>query len=362
MIKTIRCATIASYMGPYAANYIHSTLFLDQKVRNSGGEMIHIFPEEVKNMDWIKLFKQINAKVYFVKYKPYSLANIITLRKLFKQEKINIIHSHFSGWDLTVKFAAPRIPVVWHERMSINVVERKKRIKNWIKFNMIGRFNTYSIGASNEVYNQIATLTQGKRCIAIPNAIKFERFRSTYKPSCEKPYKILLFGWSPLVKGVDVAYKACKLINKEDNVVELNMVSQEESQKYVKEHFSPLPNWFKILPPIDEVSKYYDETDAFLSASRSEAFSNSLLEAIYCGRPAVFSDIKTTSWALEFANTFQYEVESPEALAQAIKLCMSTPITEKSINENAQRAMQEYSMDSWAEKVLNVLCGLVKGK
>lgn len=354
-MKRIRCATVASYMGPYAANYIHSALFLDQKLRSKGGEMIHVFPEEVKNMEWLKLFEEINAKVYFVKFKPYSLHNVRAFKKIFKMEKINIIHSHFSEWDITVKIAAPHIPVVWHERMSVNVIDKKKRFKNWIKFNIIGLFNTYSIGISNEVYNQISSITRNKRCTVIPDAIKFERLNNTYKKIKNKPYKILLFGWSPIVKGVDIAYKACEILNKEETVVELNMVSQVESQQYVKEHFSPLPDWFHVLPPTDEVYRYYDETDAFLSASRSEGFSNAILEAIYCGRPVVLSNIKATRWALEFQNTYPYDVESPELLASAVRECMNSYISKESVRKNKELAIAKYSMDTWANDVLDVL-------
>lgn len=359
-MKTIRCATIATYMGPYAANYIHSALYLDQRVRGSGGHMIHVFPAAVRQMEWLRLFEKINAKVYFVEYDPYSLDNIMGLRKIFRVEKINVIHSHFSGWDITVKLAAPEIPVIWHERMNIDIVNRSKRIKNWVKFNVIGRFNTYSIGASDEVYKEIAELTGNRRCVGIPNAIQFDRLQTTYKPRFSKPFRLLFFGWSPRVKGVDIACKACEILNAQEQLVELYMVSQEESQKYIEENFPVRPEWLKVLTPCDDVGALYSSVDGFLSAARSEAFCNSLLEAIYSGRPAIYSDIKNTRWADDFKNTYRYSVESPEELAEAMRKCIASEVTEDAVRSNAQLATSKYSMDSWCDQVINVIKTVIR--
>ena len=152
-----------------------------------------------------------------------------------------------------------------------------------------------------------------------------------------------------------VRYALCDILDKKGFKIELGVVSQPVSDEYIAENFQPHPLWLNVLKPSNNVSEYYNEADIFLSASRSEGFSNSLLEAIYCGCPTVYSDIPGTKWASTFAHTFEYEVESSESLARTIEKCYNTPITEKIIEDNRKKAVEIYSIDSWVEKVYKVL-------
>lgn len=355
----IRCASVSSYMGPYISNYILSEVALERKFKEQGDYLVHIFPKDVENKEWVRLFREIDAKVYFIEYAPSTLRSIKTLRQIFKEENINIIHCHFGGWDLDAKFAAPFIPMIWHQRMYVNLNTMIRKIKYWVKYNIIGMFNTVNIAISDAVYDAIASITK-KKTYCIPNCIEFERVKidlplRLQKSKIKEKCKVLLFGYSPYVKGLDIACKACDILDKKGFKIELGVVSQPVSDEYIAENFQPRPLWLNVLKPSNNVSEYYNEADIFLSASRSEGFSNSLLEAIYCGCPAVYSDIPGTKWASTFAHTFEYEVESPESLARTIEMCYNTPITEKIIEDNRKKAVKIYSIDSWVEKVYKVL-------
>lgn len=355
----IRCVCVSSYMGPYISNYILSEVALERKFKEQGDYLVHVFPKDVENKEWVRLFRETDAKVYFLKYKPDTLHNIRALRKIFNEEKANIVHCHFGGWDQTARLAAPFIPMVWHQRMFVNLDTRQRRIKYWLKYNILGMFHTRNIAISEAVYEAITSITN-KKTYCIPNCIDFNRVQINWEQRLNRntegePYKILLFGYSPLVKGLDVAYKACELLAGKGHNIKLGVVSQAKSDHYIEKNYNPLPKWFIVLKPSNNVSEYYNQTDIFLSASRSEGFSNSLLEAIYCGCPAVYSDISGTRWASDFAHTFKYEVESPVSLANAIVECLDRPITEGEIESNRQKAVETYSIDTWVEKVYQVL-------
>ena len=346
----IRCASVSSYMGPYISNYILSELALERVFRQKGDYLIHIFPKEVEDKVWGQLFKDMNAKVYYIDYHPRTVKSIRTLRGIFRKEKVNIIHCHFGGWDFDAKIAAPFTPMVWHQRMYV---------KYWLKYNILGMFKTVNIAISDAVYDAICSIT-GKTTYNIPNCIDFDRVtidlpRRIDSTLYQNPCKILLFGYSPYVKGLDIAYQACELLIDQGYRIELDVVSQPVSDEYIRDNYTPIPSWFSVLKPSSTVSDYYNQSGIFLSASRSEGFSNSLLEAIYCGCPAVYSDIPGTSWAKDFSHTYRYSVESPASLCEAIKKCMSEPITKEVIMDNRRLATEKYSMDSWAEKVYKVL-------
>ena len=355
----IRCVSVSSYMGPYISNYILSELALERKFKEQGDHLVHFFPKDVENKEWVRLFREADAKVYFLDYKPHTLHNVRALRRIFNEEQANIVHCHFGGWDLAARRAAPFIPMIWHQRMFVNLDTRQRRLKYWLKYNILGMFRTRNIAISEAVYEAITSITN-KKTYCIPNCIDFNRVQIDWEQRLNRntgnePYKILLFGYSPLVKGLDVAYKACEWLASKGHHIELGVVSQSESDRYIAEHYQTQPSWFKVLQPISNVSEYYNKADVFLSASRSEGFSNSLLEAIYCGCPAVYSNIPGTRWASEFNHTFMYEVESPEDLAQAILACVAIPITREEIESNRDKAVANYSMNAWTEKIYQVL-------
>lgn len=355
----IRCASVSSYMGPYISNYILSEIALEKKFREKGDYIFHVFPKDVENKEWVKLFKEIDAKLYFIDYEPGTIRSMLKLRNIFKTEKTNIIHCHFGGWDKDARLAAPFTPIIWHQRMYVNLDTKKRKIKYWLKYNILGMFRTRNIAISDAVYEAITSITK-KKTYCIPNCIDFNRLHPDFEyrfqnKNINSPYKLLLFGYSPHVKGLDIAFKACEILSNENVNVELDVVSQVQSDQHIAKTYKPYPSWFKIFKPSNNVSDYYNHTDIFLSASRSEGFSNSLLEAIYCGCPAVYSNIPGTKWAKDFEHTFEYEVESPESMAHAIRLCIDNPISKDLILRNQQEAENQYSMASWAKYVYMVL-------
>lgn len=352
----IRCASVSLYMGPYISNYIKSELALDERFRKDGNLLIHIFPKNVEHFAWVKLFRERGYALYFVDVCPRTWKSVSSFRRIFKKEKINLIHVHFGGWDIDARLAAPTIPTVWHQRMSVNLDTAKRRFYHNLMYKVIGRFKTHHIAISDAVNKAITSLTSNK-CYFIPDGIDFDRLQLDKAKTIDKslPCKILLFAFSAIGKGADIAIKACEILNREQQLVELQIVTQGNTDKYLAENFSVLPSWLKVLPPISNVSEYYNAADVFLSASRSEGFCNALLEAIYCGKPCVYSDIPGTRWAGDFAGTYMYEVESPESLAEKIKTCVSKPLSITEIADNRELAEQRYSLDTWTESVYAAL-------
>lgn len=349
----IRCASVSLFMGPYINNYVLSTLALDAKFRSEGNLLIHIFPEDVKNYEWVPLFREQGCILYFIEVCPRTWKSISIFRKIFKQENINLIHVNFGGWDIDAKIAAPTIPTVWHQHMSVNLDTFKRRFYQNLMYKVIGRYKTHHIAISESVNQAICSLTRNKTYL-IPNGLDFSKLHKKEQIGLYNkgiPVKILMFAFSPLEKGFDIAYKACGIINKESIKVELYVVTQKKTNIYIEKNIPQIPSWMKILPTSSNVAEYYDKTDIFLSASRSEGFCNSLLESIYSGCPAIYSDIPGTRWASQFHNTFMYKVESPDSLVKAIKQCISTPIKIDDVEQNRKLSIEKYSLDSWVNKV-----------
>lgn len=353
-MNSIRCAFVASYYGPYYSNFVASMISFQKKMKERNYSVIFVLPEEVREFKWISLLGEQNTKVYFLEYKPYSIGNVMSFRKIFREERINIVYSHMCGWDFTTRVAAPTIPVIWHMRMFVNIEDRVKRIKNFIKFKFIGFGKTYHIASSSPVADAINTFHPHNRCVAIHNSLDFSRLHTVdFKERIGTPVRVLLFGWAPYVKGLDIALDACERINKDAEIVHLYVSAQEETFKYISERYcQKRPTWVYLLEPTDDISSLYDRVDVMLSASRSEGFSFSLAEAIYSGLPVIYSDIPGTNWADEFENAFSFESANPDDLARAIRVCMESSFSEEKRKKNQELMESNFSLDVWTAKVI----------
>lgn len=358
----IRCASVSYYWGPYASNYVMSELAIDDKFREEGEYLIHIFPKGVESCDWVGLFRRRECVVYFLDAKPHSLQSIFSLRSIFKKENINLIHVHYGAWDIDARIACPFIKTVWHQRMGVNLNTFKQRAYHYLMYKVVGHHRTSHIAISQSVYDAISSLTSNNTYL-IPDGISFERLKQNLKWNnrlTRKPYSVLMFAFSAIGKGVDVAMSAFEILLERGLDFELNIVAQKDTYDYFSKHYTYLPEWLRLLSPTDDVVSLYNSSDIFLSASRSEGFCNSILEAIYCGCPVVFSDISGTRWASEFLNTYMYSVENPEELVQALVRCAGTHITESSVNINRALAAKKYSLSSWVESVYGTLVECVQ--
>lgn len=342
-------ALLASYAAPYSGNFIPSVLLLNKKVKEKGGKIVFVFPEEAKAQEWTSLFK--GEKVYYLSYAPYSFSTIKVLKKIFKYEQPDVIYSHFCGWDISSRIAAPFTRSVWHCRMNIRTDSISRKLKYLIKYRIIGACRTFSIGVSPAVGKKLIAVAGKKKACTICNGVDFSRLHIKESYPNEKK-RVLILGWQPQVKGFDTA---CDAFERDTNGLLLRVSCQPATKAYISERFSENPQWLDTVEPTDNVASLYDNADIFLSASITEGFAIAVAEALYSGLPCVISDIEGTNWALEMRNVFVFKTGDAESLAAALKKCKETPMTKEAAEYNRKLLLEKYSLDSWTEKVMNVL-------
>lgn len=352
----IRCAFISSYMGPYPGNYIASVVACEKAMQKKGYYSIYVFPKNVEHFDWVNMLREITSHIYFLDYAPYSLHNVRMLKEIFTKERINLIYSRMCGWDFTAHFAAPKLPIIWHMEMRVVVTEVVRRIKNWLKFNILAFGKTYHIAVSKPVTDAINSLHPKHRCTTIYNALDFTRLAPKRRafPS-NGPCNLLIFGWLPEVKGLDLALDACEILNRNGKQVHLLVSAQKATLDYVAERYHIQPAWLELIPPTDNISELYEKADVMLSASRSEGFSYALAEALYSGLPAIYSDIPGTSWADDFSSVYRFRSGDVNDLVRAISTCCEKPISEQQRNLNREKMMVSYSINTWTDKVITYM-------
>ncbi|MCQ2479412.1 MAG: glycosyltransferase family 4 protein [Clostridia bacterium] len=356
-----RCLLVSSFMAEYKGCYINNLIVLINKFHANGDEITLIFPKAKSRASWLGELTALGCKVYLLEYKPYSLDNIKFIRKIVKEEKINLIYSDFTGWDNTVKFAKPFMPAIWHERMRVNDKDTAKKLYNLFKYRIIGGIKTYPVGISDDVYETVNRLAGRNRSYKIYNAVSVDRFDMTLPRKENEIKKYLMFSYTPFVKGVDIAFDAFERLNQDEIKAKLVVVSHGACDDYIKERYPALPQWLEVKKPREDVEHYYFECDTFISASRSEGFSMALMESLYTGMSAIVSDIPGTSWSQNFKGTSFFESGNSEALLNAVKENLNGKISVQDIAFNQKKIIDEYSPDRWADNVIELHKKVLKG-
>ena len=88
-----------------------------------------------------------------------------------------------------------------------------------------------------------------------------------------------------------------------------------------------------------------------MSASRSEAFSYGVLEAISQNTPLVMSDITGTDWAHSYDKAFVYPTEDFSACANAIEQALQL---DRIAPSNSDEFIEKYSIENWCTAIKNV--------
>ena len=346
----------ASYGGPYGGNFIPSLIAYNTIVKKMGYQTVYVFPHFVSEYDWVKDIKPVADKLYFINYKPYSFDNIKQIRNVCKKEKAVLIYSRMGGWDLTARFAMPKLPLVWHFEMGLDLSNVKNKIKYWIKYRILGFGKTYHIAVSEAATQTINSLNPINECVWIPNAINLDRLSKKEAYNWHNPIRLLTFAYQPIIKGFDIAIKACEKLNQNDVNYELYASAQKHTYEYIRELYGDKkPDWIKLLEPTDKINTLFDSADILLCPSRTEGLSFANLEGMYSGLPIVYSTIPGNSLLSEFSMTYCFTTESFEDLARAIKDCSASKVEIEKQRTNRSIIEEKYSMNAWMNRISDFL-------
>lgn len=167
-----------------------------------------------------------------------------------------------------------------------------------------------------------------------------------------------MFGWDPDRKGVDIAFQASELLQKRGyhNVL-LLIVSGENKEDFKSEQINSVTTSVRIIPPQENVSDLFTLADCFLSASRREAFSYAIGEAMAAGLPIVSSDLPHLKSIYGKAKGyFTFKSENPAELAKTQAHLLDLPKTEWDSFSAANKSFIEENLgiSKWCKNIIDL--------
>jgi glycosyltransferase involved in cell wall biosynthesis len=374
---------IADFTTPHAGGFVSSLRALAGKAREKGFRCVMVFPAAAEHTIWAEQMQQDSLSVRF-------LPSNLSLRELVQricdlvcEEKAEILHTHFSNFNfpaglakLKLLFANRRVKVVWHFHSDWRTrLTLKRRVKDLLLYRILGS-TAFGIAVSENIRQAIGRRGMPlQRMRYIPNGFDPERLavgeKSPDTVRCElgipKQAKVFLaFGWEPVTKGVDLLLaafdKLASAVNPSDIV--LLLIGTDTMRQYVHDwNRGNRPAWQYLAAPRERVSEFFSASDAFVSASRSEGFPYSIVEAMASKLPVVSSNIPGAAWAQEAPGVVFFDPGNVEELAKAITQVLSWTEEERRLNSNANCdfVTERYSVQQWAENILSYYKELLIG-
>lgn len=361
----------AQYAAPYEGNFIKSLRTLAQKLEARGGYKVsYIFPEAAKRQAWMPEFRNCN-QVYFTVDDVRSSIALVQLREIISKLNPILIHTHFDGYDLSMRKAGAQCPIVWHLHNWLSFMPNLlkavyQRLGFYLHYGRGSRKDIYAISVCQEMIDFIVRFGfKRQHAVCIPNGIDLSRITPPFSHVIHNlankgwdkraAYSFLAFGGRNISKRIDLFYKAGERLYKEgvtDFVCYVTIGT--DTCETVKVLGGEQP-WFKLIPQNDDINQIFAQADCFVSTSTCETFSYAIAEASYYGLPIIQSDIPGTSWNRPSQTTLWFESENVEDLARQMKRMME--VTPASLAHALQQAsegiQQNYSLDSWADKVIS---------
>lgn len=359
----------ADYATPASGNFVASCFELGRALKQRGDSLTFVFPENKNTLSkssWVHWLESEGFCVYLLKKDSSQEYTLDFLDEIISKHQIDIFHNHFGLFNQAIltHFQKKGVKILVHDHMDFaagcNLLKEKLYC---VIRSLFYRMNKISIASVNPQKDNAYFLAQH---YYIPNGLSLirntahsetrEEVRNALE--IEQDKKVCLFlGWDVYRKGLDIAVNAVNEIRKHDSSVMLAVVGMgdppaESRLDFVKSSTGIDPNssWIKYLPSREDMFAYHRSADVYLSASRSEAFSYGILEAISQNTPVAVSDIKGTSWCHRYTKAVVYSTEDYKSCADAIRRALELGKSES----NADELVEDHSIEKWYTQMIEI--------
>ena len=324
----------------------------------------------------VKFFPVAKKKEGF----DYSL--FLRLARLFRQEKIDILHSH--NWGtlfhgvLGAKFAA--VPVIIHGEhgKSFSDLDSRHRARDLAR-RILYRHLDVIVTVSQQLRDEIiqTTAIDATKVIAIANGVDSVKFR----PEPVTRQKVAQFGINdqdvvlgtvgridPIKDYPSLLRGAAPLINCHSNFKVL--IVGDSYEKQYRQELTDLAKELGIQDRLiitgwrEDVPDLLKTIDIFILPSLSEGMSNTILEAMACGKPVVATRVGSNGQLVDNGTTgLLVPPADPETLSQAImRLALDKELSHQMGEAGRRKVTEEFSLSQMVSKFENLYSALYERK
>jgi len=323
---------VCHYSSIYGGNFIPSILYFANE-NSFKYKIMFTFPVQAKGRSWANYIEKFGYKVEYIDFSNKSFKKQI--KSINKNNNVNVMYTHFLS-GLRVKHLymfSKRVKLLIHVHSDFTCGIKRSfvsRLKAFIEHKILRKDAQYIFvsDAERKKYSN-------KKYIYLPNALCLERIpcpKLNYDKFCKdhnilKTFTLFLtFGWSPFVKGIDLTVKSfLRCANENDRLIVVHG-KDDGYKKCIDFLCDKIGNvdFLKdkriiFIKPEEDIFALYRLCDVFISSSRSEGFSYSILEALYFNLKVLSSDIPGVQWSKKYKNVSFFNINNNPELDNLIK-------------------------------------------
>ncbi|MGH9702014.1 MAG: glycosyltransferase, partial [Candidatus Acidiferrales bacterium] len=278
------------------------------------------------------------------------------LSSLIRRENVSIVHSFFETSDLWGGAVAKLsgVPILVSSRRDMGIQREKKHDT---AYRYMRRFTDLVLPVSNQV-RDFCIERDGldpKKVVTLHNGVEIERFANTgsgeairYAFGLENASHIVsaIANIRP-VKGLDVMIRAAAIVCRKFPRACFVIVGTPHRSVFLRELKAlaqelGIAGNVRFLGGHDEIERFLKISDAFCLPSRSEGFSNSLIEAMGCGLPCVATDVGGNREALqEGVSGYLVANEDSQAMGERILNLLENPELARRMGAAGRRKVEQ---------------------
>jgi glycosyltransferase involved in cell wall biosynthesis len=309
--------------------------------------------------------KMTTAPIYLLPlrrtYGIGALQAALQLRQFIRREGVVIVYTVFESSDLwagLVTRATSRAKLVWARR-DLGILRKPK---HRIAYHLMARI-PHAVVAVSEKVRQYCIHTDGinsARVHTVYNGLNIERFVNTRNRS-RGGQLVVSVGNIRRVKGHDIFIRAAAIIAQRFPRARFSIAGEVLEPQYFQEllmliNSLGLADRFHFEGALTDLPTFLAEADIFVLPSRSEGFSNALIEAMAASLPVVATRVGGNPEAVEDGVTgLLVPPEDPDALADALQGLLSDSGRSWAMGEAGRRlAIRAFSNDRVVKQVAEI--------
>ena len=291
-------------------------------------------------------------------FKAFQAA--LEFRQFLRQQKIKIVQTFFESSDLWAGFLTRTLSnskLVWSRR-DMGILRASK---HHLGYRLLARAPHAVFAVSEQVRRHCIEIDRidPVRVQTIYNGLDIVDWNTPPKPANNSGKVVVTtVGNIRRVKGHDVFIKAAAVIAQRFPSVSFNIAGDVLEPDYFSElqdlvSTLGLSNCFHFVGGITNLREHLSTSDIFVLPSRSEGFSNAIVEAMAASLPVVATNVGGNAEAVEDGVTgFIVPSDDPAALSAAIIRLISNPSQAKAMGEAGRNlVMEKFTTEAMMSKI-----------
>ena len=302
---------------------------------------------------------EVQAPVYLLPlhrtYGSSAFSAALLFKKFLKMQGVRLVHTFFESSDIwagCVTKAMTDAKLIWSRRDMGILRSRKHMFAYRLLAGLPDRVFAVSEGVRQYCIQHDRIRPEHVQTIF--NGIDLSKWQCASRERKEqKPRIVAAVGNIRHVKGHDLLVQAARVVTARFPDVHFSIAGSvleaeymEGLQRMVSEY--GISDRFQFCGAVSDIRAHLDDASVFVLPSRSEGFSNALVEAMAAGLPVVATDVGGNAEAVENgASGLIVPSEDVSALIEAITIILENPSRAQAMGEAGREiAAQKFSMEA----------------